>query len=312
MATYMPPQRSPWESFLPQMAQSMFSNLMQQNMWKERFGKEQEAQTARETTQRTARRQEAGWEPGPSIIEKPIGARPGMPGRMQMAGQRGPTALQPPKPQMINIEGERFLQQGTKLTHIPKADLTNWDKDYALLASGKITPDQFFAARGMGPKTQPETFGDLEFHKDLNAYIQKGTRGTVRKFTKEGWKPLTEEEKTRVAKAGAPSMTQIIQGEKFGLGKRISASERRRTLLESANKKDIFDAEADDFNVMSPNEVAYWDPSPRKWARDGITKFTKLSKKNISDGWTPAKVQEFAETNNLTTYEVLRRIGAIK
>lgn len=304
MTTYMPPQRSPWESFLPQMAQSLFSNMLQQKMWEGRFEKEQAAQIEGETRRSVAAKKTAGWEPEPSIIEKPISG--GL-----MAGQAGPTALQAPMPNMINIEGERFLQRGTKLTHIPKTDLTNWDKDYALLASGKITPEQFFAARGMGPKTQPETFGDLEFHKGLNAHIQRGSRGTVRKFTKEGWKALTEEEAKRVRKAGATTIN--IQTEKFGLSKRISASERRTALMDRKGKKDFFDAEADDFNMMSSVEVAYWDPThKRRLGKPGITKFVKLTKKNLEDGWTPATVQQFAEQNNLTTQEVLRRIGAIR
>ena len=288
---YFAQNMEPW-------VRALFGHYLEESAWNKRFEKEQAAQTAIRQEQAEAQ----GWqpidymkEPGESWSEQPD----------RTIGMKG---YRKPIPKMINIEGERFLQYGTKLTHIPKADLTNWDKDYALLASGKITPEQFFAARGMGPKTQPETFGDLEFHKGLNAHIQRGSRGTVRKFTKEGWKPLTKEE----AKAVTPSTTINIQGEKFDLGKRISASERRTALMQRKGKKDFFDAEADDFNMMSSVEVAYWDPSPRKLAKDGITKFAKLTKKNLEDGWTPATVQQFAEQNNLTTHEVLRRIGAIR
>ena len=291
---YFAQNMEPW-------VRALFGHYLEESAWNKRFEKQQGAQTAIRQEQAEAQ----GWqpidymkEPGESWSEQPD----------RTIGMKG---YRKPIPKMINIEGERFLQYGTKLTHIPKADLTNWDKDYALLASGKITPEQFFAARGMGPKTQPETFGDLEFHKGLNAHIQRGSRGTIRKFTKEGWKPLTEEEATRVRKAGAPSVTQIMGQETHALKKRISATQRRTALLERKKKKDFFDAEADDFNMLSAVEVAYWEPHPKNPKR-GITKFIKLSKENLEDGWTPAAVQQFAETNHMSVYQVLRRLGEVR
>lgn len=161
--------------------------------------------------------------------------------------------------------------------------------------------------------TDKETWGPLSWNKEMNAFTVTSSRGGIKKFTKEGWKAMTKEEAMGLRKAGAPSMTQIIAQETHGIKKRISASDRRLTLLEDANKKEVFDTEADDFNVMSPSEVAYWDPSPRKWPRKaGLTKFTKLTKKNFADGWTPKAVQEFAEHNNMTVYQVLKKIGAIR
>lgn len=127
------------------------------------------------------------------------------------------------------------------------------------------------------------------------------------------YQPTTQREAIELKKAGAPSMTQIIGAEKFGLQKRLSASEQRQELLRNAMKKEFFDTHADDFNVMSANEVAYWDTADVGLLhREGRGKFVKLTRKNIKDGWTPAVVQKFAEDNAMTVYEVLQEIRAVK
>jgi len=253
-------------------------------MWEKRFGAQQEATGQARELARVHEKEMAGWES--KEVTTPSGG-------LMAPGVR---TLQPPEPKLISIGQEKFLKLGSKYTYIPKDKATDFMKRYGMYKAGEITKEEFLGIKPVAPSASIKNY---EFY--------------AAQERKAGRKPMAFSPWLKsVKKAGAPTMTQIVAGEKHELKKRISASELRPILLEDANKKKVFDTNADDFNVMSTSEVAYWDPSPRKWARDGITKFAKLTSKNLADGWTPKTVQEFAEHNNMTVYEVLKKIGTIR
>lgn len=225
---------------------------------------------------------------------------------------------------------------------IQKARQAEELKAKGLVAEGKIEPTR--PGLGYPTESQPVEFGGQTYmtrpkkeaqpsqetkwipdeegtHEILHLFNPKTGDFKATKYRRKieptAWKPGTKEEYMQGRKAGAPSMTQIVGQEKWEAQQRITSSEFKAELKEKSSDKDYYDTNASNFNALNKsNEVAYWDDTivSRKLRPDkpkGIT-IIKLTPKNIKDGWTPKKVQEFADSHGMTVGDLLIELETIK
>lgn len=248
------------------------------------------------------RRIEAGWTPqqgrqlpqttAPTGFGQVPTGRPG--GTIQTDWPGGRAPLRPPTPKVHKLEGggRIFTDRGIS-KYIPPTKASDFDKKYALWQAGEITQDQFL---GIKPET---TAADI---KKYNLYTtQEMKAGRVPKdFT-----PWLKS----VKRAGAPSMTQIVSGEKWEEIKKAEAADLRIDLIKT-NKRDksYFDAQAPRFNnLTAQNEVAYWNTSGW-WEQSRVV---KLSAGDRAKGLTPALLQNQV-TRDQTMEDLLKKLGIIK
>lgn len=103
--------------------------------------------------------------------------------------------------------------------------------------------------------------------------------------------------------------TPITEIQKFK--RKMSIAETRSTLAGKEDDQEQFNSLSSVYNTENKrNEVAYWKTG--KWYTDEKTKFIKLSEEAVKADWTPAKVQNAANTKGMTVEEVLKELGLIK
>ena len=193
-------------------------------------------------------------------------------------------------------------------------DYTAWSNENGLNFPTMITEQE---AKKMSPKVWEN------WHKNFwdsnKKEIKSRTKGQIESDLVERW--LAGDSLTKTQQEIVNHVYKRTEMEKDKKKKEISAAIKREeigekrklgTMREALAKDDdaeeTFDSYSNTYNEESRNnEVVYWHTS----TFDNKTKFIKLSERNITNGWTPAKIQEAANAKGKTVEEVLTDLGEL-
>jgi len=151
--------------------------------------------------------------------------------------------------------------------------------------------------------------GDFIYRKKLVGYDENG---------REIWEDIS-----RAPRYKPEGVNVNLPRERFDIQLRMKAGELKDVIVEDPTDKKVFDKYQGQYNASAINNVVtYWEPVKRsggkhipftrdkKWGEEvsGGATFLRLPAEAIEVGWTPKKIQEYAENKRMTVKEVLQEL----
>lgn len=292
-----------------QMFQQIMQNILAMTLQKQKIGaasdlleREMQWKAALANQETTDKLLDEGYEPlGPSMPEEKVGIG---------AGSKK-AVVSKDKPDNVVYRAKQYWKKpAIKFVDVPGSNqkiMIRGDETKVVQGKPDETPKTAIAHfLKKNPDADP---------KEIAAFLKTIDTPTEPKTLAEAWlkanPKATPGEILAAAEKFKTSMNFYLGAEKLNLSKEVTISNLKTELQQGG--VETYSAKGSQYNKMNTrNEVAYMPP-PKNATLFGIkfpyggkdVKFAKLSKKAIEGGWTPERVQLWAEKNEMTPLEVM-------